>query len=77
MRITGESEMYEGYLPGIPHRWCIRMPGKMAEILFNNVDLGTPRRDRGLIGSPIVVVIDVGHFSVREAGFQLNRGLFV
>jgi hypothetical protein len=43
MRITGGVGMHEGYLPGYPaSHGCIRMPGKMAEIFFNNVDLGTP-----------------------------------
>jgi hypothetical protein len=43
MRITGGVGMHEGYLPGYPaSHGCIRMPGKMAEIYFNNVELGTP-----------------------------------
>jgi L,D-transpeptidase catalytic domain len=43
MRITGGVGMHEGYLPGYPaSHGCIRMPGKMAETFFNNVDLGTP-----------------------------------
>jgi hypothetical protein len=43
MRITGGVGMHEGYLPGYPaSHGCIRMPGKMAQIFFNNVDLGTP-----------------------------------
>jgi hypothetical protein len=43
MRITGGVGMHEGYLPGYPaSHGCIRMPGKMAEIFFNNVDLRTP-----------------------------------
>jgi hypothetical protein len=43
MRITGGVGMHEGYLPGYPaSHGCIRMPGKMAEIFFNNVDLKTP-----------------------------------
>jgi lipoprotein-anchoring transpeptidase ErfK/SrfK len=43
MRITGGVGMHEGYLPGYPaSHGCIRMPGKMAEIFFNNVELGTP-----------------------------------
>src|SRR6478752_10249384 len=43
MRITGGVGMHEGYLPGYPaSHGCIRMPGKMAEVFFNNVDLKTP-----------------------------------
>jgi len=43
MRITGGVGMHEGYLPGYPaSHGCIRMPGKMAEVFFNNVDVGTP-----------------------------------
>jgi hypothetical protein len=43
MRITGGVGMHEGYLPGYPaSHGCIRMPGKMAEIFFSNVDIGTP-----------------------------------
>jgi len=43
MRITGGVGMHEGYLPGYPaSHGCIRMPGKMAEIFFNNVNVGTP-----------------------------------
>ncbi len=35
--------MHEGYLPGYPaSHGCIRMPGKMAQIFFSNVALGTP-----------------------------------
>jgi lipoprotein-anchoring transpeptidase ErfK/SrfK len=43
MRITGGVGMHEGYLPGYPaSHGCIRMPGKMAQIFFANVNLGTP-----------------------------------
>lgn len=43
MRITGGVGMHEGYLPGYPaSHGCIRMPGRMAAIFFNNVVLGTP-----------------------------------
>jgi hypothetical protein len=43
MRITGGVGMHEGYLPGYPaSHGCIRMPGKMAELFFSNVDIGTP-----------------------------------
>ena len=43
MRITGGVGMHQGYLPGFPaSHGCIRMPGKMAQIFYNNVDVGTP-----------------------------------
>jgi lipoprotein-anchoring transpeptidase ErfK/SrfK len=43
MRITGGVGMHQGYLPGYPaSHGCIRMPGKMAETFYNNVQLGTP-----------------------------------
>jgi hypothetical protein len=43
MRITGGVGMHEGYLPGYPaSHGCIRMPAKMAETFFNNVQMGTP-----------------------------------
>ncbi|MBV8215578.1 MAG: L,D-transpeptidase family protein [Verrucomicrobia bacterium] len=43
MRITGGVGLHEGYLPGYPaSHGCIRMPGKMAQIFYNNVSLGTP-----------------------------------
>jgi lipoprotein-anchoring transpeptidase ErfK/SrfK len=43
MRITGAVGMHEGYLPGYPaSHGCIRMPGKMAQIFFANVSVGTP-----------------------------------
>jgi lipoprotein-anchoring transpeptidase ErfK/SrfK len=43
MRITGGVGMHKGYLPGYPaSHGCIRMPGKMAEEFFNNVEVGTP-----------------------------------
>ena len=43
MRITGGVGMHQGYLPGYPaSHGCIRMPGKMAQSFFNNVELGTP-----------------------------------
>ena len=43
MRIVGGTGMHEGFLPGYPaSHGCIRMPGRMAEIFFNNVSLGTP-----------------------------------
>ncbi|MBV9673450.1 MAG: L,D-transpeptidase family protein [Verrucomicrobia bacterium] len=43
MRITGGVGMHQGYLPGYPaSHGCIRMPGKMAETFFDNVQVGTP-----------------------------------
>jgi hypothetical protein len=43
MRITGGVGMHQGYLPGYPaSHGCIRMPGKMAETFFNNLQVGTP-----------------------------------
>ena len=43
MRIVGGTGMHEGFLPGYPaSHGCIRMPGRMAEIFFNNVSVGTP-----------------------------------
>jgi lipoprotein-anchoring transpeptidase ErfK/SrfK len=43
MRITGGVGMHQGYLPGYPaSHGCIRMPGKMAQIFYSNVDIGTP-----------------------------------
>jgi lipoprotein-anchoring transpeptidase ErfK/SrfK len=43
MRITGGVGMHQGYLPGYPaSHGCIRMPGKMAEAFYNNVQVGTP-----------------------------------
>lgn len=43
MRIVGGTGMHEGFLPGYPaSHGCIRMPGQMAEIFFNNVSVGTP-----------------------------------
>lgn len=43
MRIVGGTGLHEGFLPGYPaSHGCIRMPGFMAEIFFNNVSVGTP-----------------------------------
>ena len=43
MRIVGGTGMHEGFLPGYPaSHGCIRMPGRMAEIFFNTVSVGTP-----------------------------------
>ena len=52
MRITGGVGMHQGYLPGYPaSHGCIRMPGKMAVVFFNNVDLGTPVQVVGTQGT--------------------------
>lgn len=43
MRFHGGTGMHEGFLPGYPaSHGCVRMPGRMAAIFFNNVDIGTP-----------------------------------
>ena len=43
MRIVSGTGLHEGFLPGYPaSHGCIRMPGFMAEIFFNNVSVGTP-----------------------------------
>ena len=43
MRIVGGTGMHAGFLPGYPaSHGCIRMPGRMAEIFFHNVSVGTP-----------------------------------
>lgn len=43
MRFTGGTGMHEGFLPGYPaSHGCVRMPGHMAAIFFNNVAVGTP-----------------------------------
>lgn len=43
MRIVGGTGMHEGFLPGYAaSHGCIRMPGNMAEVFFNNVSHGTP-----------------------------------
>lgn len=45
MRFNGGAGMHEGYLPGYAaSHGCVRMPGHMAEIFFNNVSIGTPVR---------------------------------
>jgi L,D-transpeptidase catalytic domain len=52
MRITGGVGMHQGYLPGYPaSHGCIRMPGKMAVVFFNNVELGTPVQVVGAQGT--------------------------
>lgn len=48
MRITSGIGMHAGYLPGYPaSHGCIRMPERMAEIFFRNVQMGTPVDVRG------------------------------
>ena len=43
MRFTGGIGMHEGFLPGYPaSHGCVRMPGHMAAIFYNNVSHGTP-----------------------------------
>ena len=43
MRFVGGIGMHEGFLPGYPaSHGCVRMPGHMAEIFYNNVEIGTP-----------------------------------
>jgi lipoprotein-anchoring transpeptidase ErfK/SrfK len=43
MRFTGGIGMHEGFLPGYPaSHGCVRMPGHMAAIFYNNVTVGTP-----------------------------------
>lgn len=43
MRFNGGIGMHEGFLPGYPaSHGCVRMPGRMAQIFYNNVSLGTP-----------------------------------
>lgn len=43
MRFSGGTGMHEGFLPGYPaSHGCVRMPGHMAAIFFNNVTTGTP-----------------------------------
>ncbi|MDZ4286985.1 MAG: L,D-transpeptidase family protein [Prosthecobacter sp.] len=43
MRFTGGIGMHEGFLPGYPaSHGCVRMPGHMAQIFYNNVVRGTP-----------------------------------
>jgi len=43
MRFHGGIGMHEGFLPGYPaSHGCVRMPGPMSEIFFNNVAIGTP-----------------------------------
>lgn len=43
MRINGAIGMHVGILPGYPaSHGCIRMPEKVAEMIFNKVKLGTP-----------------------------------
>ena len=43
MRFTGGIGMHEGFLPGYAaSHGCVRMPGHMAAIFYNNVAIGTP-----------------------------------
>ncbi len=43
MRFVGGTGMHEGFLPGYPaSHGCVRMPGHMAAIFYNNVSVGTP-----------------------------------
>ncbi len=43
MRFVGGIGMHEGFLPGYPaSHGCVRMPAHMAQIFYNNVQLGTP-----------------------------------
>jgi lipoprotein-anchoring transpeptidase ErfK/SrfK len=43
MRFVGGIGMHEGFLPGYPaSHGCVRMPGHMARIFYNNVSVGTP-----------------------------------
>lgn len=43
MRFVGGIGMHEGFLPGYAaSHGCVRMPGHMAAIFYNNVSKGTP-----------------------------------
>jgi L,D-transpeptidase catalytic domain len=43
MRFTNGIGMHAGYLPGYPaSHGCVRMPKNMAQIFFQNVQVGTP-----------------------------------
>ncbi len=43
MRFVGGIGMHEGFLPGYAaSHGCVRMPGHMAAIFYNNVTTGTP-----------------------------------
>ena len=45
MRFNGGAGMHEGFMAGYPaSHGCVRMPTRMAEIFFNNVNSGTPVR---------------------------------
>ncbi len=61
MRINKGIGMHEGYLPGYPaSHGCIRLPGHMAEIFFNETPLGTPveitgRAPAAVVAAEIVV----------------------
>lgn len=43
LRFTGGVGTHEGFLPGYPaSHGCVRMPGHMAKIFFENASIGTP-----------------------------------
>jgi hypothetical protein len=45
MRFNGGAGMHEGFMAGYPaSHGCVRMPTKMADIFFQNVQIGTPVR---------------------------------
>lgn len=55
MRIKGGVGMHEGYLPGYPaSHGCIRLPGEMAAIFYEETPIGTPVE---IIGDAAVAVI--------------------
>jgi lipoprotein-anchoring transpeptidase ErfK/SrfK len=43
MRIANGVGLHQGFLPGVPDsHGCIRMPGNMVLIFWNNAPIGTP-----------------------------------
>lgn len=43
LRFNGGIGMHEGFLPGYPaSHGCVRMPGHMAKVFFDNAPIGTP-----------------------------------
>ncbi len=43
LRVHNGVGMHEGFLPGVPDsHGCIRLPGDMAKIFYENVSVGTP-----------------------------------
>jgi len=45
MRFNGGAGMHEGFMAGYPaSHGCVRMPTRMADIFFQNVQVGTPVR---------------------------------